>query len=52
MPESTKEKVQRLRDLRTVLKSGEYDGADLMAAWIALQEYAALLEQQDTNGQG
>jgi hypothetical protein len=39
------EKVERLRDLRVRLKSGEYDGTDIMAAWIALEEYADLLER-------
>lgn len=40
------EKVEHLRNLRVRLKSGEYDGVDIMAAWIALEEYADLLEQE------
>lgn len=42
---TSKQKAERLRELRVLLKSGEYDGADLMAAWIALEEYADLLER-------
>lgn len=39
------EKIEQLRNLRVRLKSGEYDGTDIMAAWIALEEYAELLER-------
>lgn len=34
--------VEGLRLLRTKLKSGEYDGADIMQAWIAIDELIAL----------
>ena len=37
---TTKERATRLRELRVRLKSGEYDGADLMAAWIACEDLA------------
>lgn len=30
----------RLRNLATRLKTGQYDGADIMEAWIALREFA------------
>ena len=29
------------------LKSGEYDGADIMAAWLALEDRAAALARKD-----
>lgn len=35
--------VERLRDLRVTLKSGEYDGADLMQAWCAMMDAADAL---------
>lgn len=34
------ELIERLRRLRTILKSGEYDGADLMRAWCAMMDAA------------
>lgn len=46
--EMTKERIEQLRALRVTLKSGEYDGAHIMAAWIALAEYADLLERQSS----
>lgn len=46
MVETAKQKIERLRDLRVRLKSGEYDGVDVMHAWMAVKEYADLLEQQ------
>lgn len=42
----TNEKVGKLRRLRVLLKSGDYTGTDIMEAWIALDEYADLLEHQ------
>jgi hypothetical protein len=39
------ERVEELRLLRLKLKSGDYDGVDLMRAWIALEEYADMLER-------
>jgi|GEM_PF-4556554 len=38
------ELVARLRAGRVVLKSGEYDGADLMQAWCAMTEAADTIE--------
>ena len=40
----TKELVAELRALRLRLKSGEYTGVDVMRAWIAVEDYANLLE--------
>jgi hypothetical protein len=37
-------RVAELRHLRNLLKTGEYMGTDIMLAWIALAEYADLLE--------
>ncbi len=34
--------IENLQALRTKLKSGEYDGGDIMAAWIAID---VLIEQ-------
>lgn len=44
--ETVNQRVERLRDLRVRLKSGEYDGVDIMHAWMAISDYADLLEQQ------
>lgn len=41
----SKEKLEHLRHLRVLLKCGEYDGAHIMQAWLALDEYAAMLER-------
>ena len=30
--------IEELRALRTRLKAGEYDGADIMSAWLAIDE--------------
>lgn len=49
MSSDTAEKVERLRHLRTLLKSGEYDGMVVMQAWIAIDEYADLLERTAHN---
>lgn len=38
------ELVKRLRDLRVPLKTGEYDGADLMQAWCAMADAADQIE--------
>jgi len=35
---------ERLRNMRVVLKSGDYDGADLMRAWCAMTDAADALE--------
>lgn len=43
---SSKERVAELRHLRNLLKTGEYMGTDIMLAWIALAEYADLLEKR------
>lgn len=40
----TNELVETLRDLRVKLKSGEYDGADLMRAWCAMAQAADEIE--------
>lgn len=37
--------LQRLRAIRGKLKSGEYDGADLMEAWCAAQDGADMIER-------
>lgn len=37
-------RVAELRHLRNLLKTGEYMGTDVMLAWIAVAEYADLLE--------
>jgi MoxR-like ATPase len=39
--------VDRLRELRAVLKSGDYDGADLMRAWCAMADAADALASRD-----
>jgi len=49
MNEATKEKVEHLRHLRVLLKSGDYDGVTIMHAWIAIEEYADLLERTAHN---
>ena len=36
---------KRLRDLRIVLKSGEYNGADLMRAWCAMIDAADMIAE-------
>ena len=36
--------IDRLREFRIILKSGEYDGADLMASWCAMSDAAKELE--------
>jgi hypothetical protein len=41
----SKDRVAELRHLRNLLKTGEYMGTDIMLAWIALAEYADLLER-------
>jgi hypothetical protein len=38
-------RVAALRHLHDKLKSGEYDGTDVMAAWIAVEDLACLLER-------
>jgi hypothetical protein len=35
--------VERLRQMRVILKSGDYDGADLMRAWCSMIDAADLL---------
>jgi len=40
-------KNDELRYLRTKLKSGEFDGVDVMSAWIAIDELIALREWRD-----
>lgn len=37
--------LQRLRAIRGKLKSGEYDGADLMEAWCAAQDGADMIDR-------
>jgi len=37
--------VDQLRHHRVVLKSGEYDGADIMRAWCCMVEAADTIEQ-------
>lgn len=44
-PLTTNDRASRLRDLRVRLKSGEYDGADIMAAWIACDDLADMLDR-------
>lgn len=41
--------VERLRQLRVVLKSGEYDGADLMHAWCAMIDAADRIEELEAS---
>lgn len=41
----SKERAVALRHLHDKLKSGEYDGTDVMAAWIAVEDLACLLER-------
>lgn len=43
VPSNTR--VAALRHLHDKLKSGEYDGTDVMAAWIAVEDLACLLER-------
>jgi hypothetical protein len=38
-------RVAALRHLHDKLKSGDYDGTDVMAAWIAVEDLACLLER-------
>ena len=38
---------EELGFLRTKLKSGEYDGVDIMQAWIAIDELIELREFRD-----
>ena len=38
--------AEKIRELSRTLKSGDYDGVNLMAAWIRLNEYADLLDKQ------
>jgi hypothetical protein len=40
-------RVAALRHLHDKLKSGEYDGTDVMAAWIAVEDLACLLERAE-----
>jgi hypothetical protein len=47
MIETAKQKIERLRDLRVRLKSGDYSGTDIMHAWIAVKEYADLIENDN-----
>lgn len=48
---------RELRELRVRLKSGEYDGTDIMSAWLALDDLIAerallrRLVEWDENGQ-
>lgn len=42
-------RAQELRRLRNVLKSGDYNGVDLMHAWIALEAYADALDGRDAS---
>ncbi len=44
LPTLTPELAKELRALRRTLKSGEYNGGDLMRAWIRLEEYARLID--------
>jgi len=39
--------VEQLEFLITKLRSGEYDGADVMAAWIAVEELVELRKWRD-----
>lgn len=39
--------IQYLKALAIKLKSGEYDGYDIMRAWIAVERLADILEKQD-----
>ena len=39
--------TDELQFLRTKLKQGEYDGADIMRAWLAIDEMLALREWRD-----
>lgn len=45
----SEERVAELRHLRNLLKTGEYMGTDIMLAWIALAEYADLLEARSAH---
>lgn len=47
MVETAKQRIERLRDLRVRLKSGDYSGTDIMHAWIAVKEYSDLLEKDN-----
>lgn len=40
-------RVAALRHLHDKLKSGDYDGTDVMAAWIAVEDLACLLERAE-----
>ena len=48
----SKEKAAELRALQTRLKCGEYDGTDIMRAWIWIAEYAHELEKQSAHEPG
>lgn len=44
-PAASNTRVLALRHLHDKLKSGEYDGTDVMAAWVAVEDLACLLER-------
>lgn len=44
-PADTLALAERLEEMRVILKSGEYDGADLMRAWCAMSDAAAALRE-------
>lgn len=45
MAREEEERIKELRLLRTKLKTGEYDGKDIMDAWIALDELILLRQK-------
>lgn len=44
-PADTLALAERLENHRVILKSGDYDGADLMRAWCAMSDAAAALRE-------
>jgi hypothetical protein len=46
-PGASNKRVAALRHLHDKLKSGDYDGTDVMAAWIAVEDLACLLERAE-----
>ena len=44
----TQNLIERLKQLRAILKSGDYDGADLMRAWCAMMDAVDALEADST----
>lgn len=44
-----REKIEELKTLRVILKSGEYDGVHLMKAWLAIDDLVRIEELLKTH---